>query len=284
MWGIVASFERRAEGDAELTETWSRAVGRLDGARAPFARAVLANALAVARFGDLSDLELLARLVRDFGGREVAEWQERGLQVVDGPTRPLTTRLARALGRHAWGLPADDIAGVDLAERPDLVAACGEAAIRLLSVGSAAAEPPVILTLEDLLTVFRTGGALEWRALVAANRAAPWSGSAEDHLALLDPAVHVAETRSLRAVSQTVRRWAEDDERSAIAAHIRNAIAETGLTQREFAALVGTSSSRLSTYATGTVTPSAAMMLRINRLARRLRGSGSGAPGDAPQA
>ncbi|NHA01308.1 helix-turn-helix transcriptional regulator [Nocardioides sp. W3-2-3] len=64
---------------------------------------------------------------------------------------------------------------------------------------------------------------------------------------------------------------AEEDERRAVADHIRTTIAATGLTQRQFATLVGTSPSRLSTYVTGSVTPSAAMLLRINRMAKRAR-------------
>lgn len=75
------------------------------------------------------------------------------------------------------------------------------------------------------------------------------------------------------------RRMAEEDERRAVADHIRTTIAGTGLTQREFATLVGTSPSRLSTYVTGNVTPSAAMLLRINRMAKRARNDAARAGG-----
>ena len=51
------------------------------------------------------------------------------------------------------------------------------------------------------------------------------------------------------------------------------------ITQREFATLVGTSPSRLSTYVTGNVTPSAAMLLRINRMAKRARNDAARAGG-----
>lgn len=274
MWGIVASFEQRADGDAELTATWERAVDRLTvrrGAPAPLARTVLANALSIVSFGEVTDIEFLAQLVAKLGGRQVAEFQDQALVSVEGEDRELTTALARALGERAWGLPGAAAGEVDLRERPDLVAVCAEAVTWLMTVGDAAAELPAITDLDALLAVFRDGGVLEWRALTGATRAEPWSGIIDKHIAMLDPEVHVAEARSLQAVSEMIRRIVEDDERAAIAAHIRNAIAETGLTQREFAALVGTSSSRLSTYVTGSVTPSAAMLLRINRAARRAR-------------
>ena len=48
---------------------------------------------------------------------------------------------------------------------------------------------------------------------------------------------------------------------------IVTAITRSGLTAAQFADLVGTSASRLSTDATGRVTPSAAMLVRIERLA-----------------
>lgn len=54
---------------------------------------------------------------------------------------------------------------------------------------------------------------------------------------------------------------------AAVAARVRDAIAASGLTASAFAAEVGTSASRLSTYASGRVTSSAAMLLRIERRA-----------------
>jgi ribosome-binding protein aMBF1 (putative translation factor) len=59
------------------------------------------------------------------------------------------------------------------------------------------------------------------------------------------------------------RAAAERAEREQVAARVREAIARSGLDRKEFAAAIGTSVSRLSTYATGRVCPSAAMLLRI---------------------
>jgi transcriptional regulator with XRE-family HTH domain len=60
------------------------------------------------------------------------------------------------------------------------------------------------------------------------------------------------------------RKRAEANERAAVAAAIREAIQRSGLSQAEFASRIGTSPSRLSTYASGKVTPSATLMLRIS--------------------
>ncbi|MDR1295583.1 MAG: helix-turn-helix domain-containing protein [Bifidobacteriaceae bacterium] len=57
--------------------------------------------------------------------------------------------------------------------------------------------------------------------------------------------------------------------RAEVTHRIRLAIAMSGLTARECARRLGTSESRLSTYASGKVTPSATTLIRIENLGRR---------------
>ena len=71
----------------------------------------------------------------------------------------------------------------------------------------------------------------------------------------------------MQTVLSRARERAEADERATVAAAIQEAIERSGLSQAEFASRIGTSPSRLSTYATGKVTPSAALMIRISRVA-----------------
>ncbi|MFZ4669221.1 MAG: helix-turn-helix domain-containing protein [Microthrixaceae bacterium] len=70
-----------------------------------------------------------------------------------------------------------------------------------------------------------------------------------------------------RLAVEAARFDAGAQERAEVATRVRSAIDRSSLTAAQFAALVGTSASRLSTYATGRVTPSAAMLVRIERLA-----------------
>jgi len=51
------------------------------------------------------------------------------------------------------------------------------------------------------------------------------------------------------------RERAEASERAAVTAEIREAVKRFGLSRAEFASRIGTSASRLSTYASGKVTP-----------------------------
>lgn len=64
----------------------------------------------------------------------------------------------------------------------------------------------------------------------------------------------------MELVIELARRDAEAVERVAVATEVQRLIEGSGLSRREFAAQIGTSTSRLSTYATGKVTPSAALM------------------------
>ena len=50
---------------------------------------------------------------------------------------------------------------------------------------------------------------------------------------------------------------------------VRSAVQRSGMTKAQFAASVGTSASRLSTYLSGKVVPSAALLMRIERTADR---------------
>lgn len=66
------------------------------------------------------------------------------------------------------------------------------------------------------------------------------------------------------------RRDAEQHERAAVAEQVRAPVARSGLPRAEFASRIGTSRPRLSTYCTGSVTPSAALVERMRALVDRM--------------
>jgi DNA-binding transcriptional regulator YiaG len=70
------------------------------------------------------------------------------------------------------------------------------------------------------------------------------------------------------AVIERARARQEAAERDAVAGMVRDAIASSGLSAKEFASHIGTSASRLSTYARGQVVPSATLLLRMEKLAQ----------------
>ena len=60
----------------------------------------------------------------------------------------------------------------------------------------------------------------------------------------------------------------EETERDEVIRRIRRSIEATELSQADFARAIGTSASRLSTYLSGQVTPSAVMLVRMENVAK----------------
>lgn len=67
----------------------------------------------------------------------------------------------------------------------------------------------------------------------------------------------------MERVIELARQEAEARERQEVASEIDGLVRESGLSRSEFASRIGTSPSRLSTYVTGRVTPSAALLVRM---------------------
>lgn len=120
---------------------------------------------------------------------------------------------------------------------------------------------------EALVTLLERGSIRDWARVTRVIRVDPWGPVArqvEEWLSyeqppglapLLDRAIAYA------------RRAREAAERREVADRIEALVAHSGLSAQEFASRIGTSRSRLSTYRTGRVTPSAALLLRMERLA-----------------
>ncbi|GAB3768729.1 helix-turn-helix domain-containing protein [Microlunatus parietis] len=115
---------------------------------------------------------------------------------------------------------------------------------------------------EGILAAIDRGTIRHWRRIAAAVRKDPQGEVAAD----LDQALTGAESEASAAVLRLVLDRARETSEQRVARRFRMAIARSGLTQAEFAARLGTSASRLSTYVTGSVVPSAAMLDRAERL------------------
>ena len=124
-------------------------------------------------------------------------------------------------------------------------------------------QPVEQWTTEGVLSALERGSLGDWRRLARAIRAEPHGVVADD----LMEAIEVTESRGVAVAMLQVVRDARMSEAERIARRVRGCIRRSGLTQAAFAARIGTSQSRLSTYARGTVTPSAVVMARIERAA-----------------
>ena len=126
---------------------------------------------------------------------------------------------------------------------------------------------------EALVAVIDRGLVPDWKPVFAEIRRSPWGTVArrvERYLTYREP----DGAGALFALAiEHARAQADDSDRAEVAARVRAAVERSGLTRARFAQLVGTSASRLSTYLSGTVTPSAAMLLRMERATSRSPGS-----------
>jgi len=123
--------------------------------------------------------------------------------------------------------------------------------------------------LEAVQTALERGGLSHWRRLAKAVREQPWGPVArklEEALGYSRP-YGVAEVME-RTIARA-RAEAEASEREEVAAEVKRLMAASGLSRADFAARIGASPSRLSTYATGKVVPSAALLVRMRRNASR---------------
>jgi hypothetical protein len=124
---------------------------------------------------------------------------------------------------------------------------------------------------EALVTVIDRGLVEDWRPIFAELRRSPWGRVARrvEHYLSYRESDGVSTLFALAI--ERARVDADRADRAEVAARVRIAVKSSGLNKREFAALVGTSASRLSTYLSGKVTPSAAMLVRIERAASDYR-------------
>jgi ribosome-binding protein aMBF1 (putative translation factor) len=110
-----------------------------------------------------------------------------------------------------------------------------------------------------------------WQRIAAEVNRDPWGRIARQLEEVLSHSRPYGVAAAMDVVLARARRRAEDSEREQVAAEVRDAIARSGLSRSEFASRIGTSPSRLSTYATGRVTPSATLMIRMRRIADQRR-------------
>lgn len=119
---------------------------------------------------------------------------------------------------------------------------------------------------EAIVATIERGTLRDWLPILRAIRAAPWGSVARQVEEYLGYASPYGVAPLLRRAIASARAEQEESERDEVAGRVRAAVARSGLGQRDFASAIGTSRSRLSTYCSGTVMPSAALLVRIERM------------------
>lgn len=124
---------------------------------------------------------------------------------------------------------------------------------------------------EAVQIALERGDLEDWRRIVAELKRDPWGRIARQVEEVLSYSRPYGIAEAIETVLRRLRSTVEEEEREQVAREVRAAISRSGLSRAEFASRIGTSVSRLSTYATGKVTPSATLLLRMGRVADRAR-------------
>lgn len=274
---LAARSDRAASADAgaiwtpflalTTTPAWSK-----DNTRS----AVLSNLVALVLFGEAEDIVTLDSLIRSIGAERTAAIQSELDELLGlGPDLPITTAALRLLGDVA--LLRDRLArtGLSATKLSATVTRTHHQTFWLLVAGAEdLPRTPTIRSTDQLMDLVQHGNARRWRAALLPLIESPWGPYGEHVLGLAKGADLDVIAEILEECRKVYRHRQEQRERDAIAREIRRLVAISGLTQRQFAAQIGTSPSRLSTYVNGRVIPSAAMLLRIRRVAHAQRQSG----------
>jgi DNA-binding transcriptional regulator YiaG len=141
-------------------------------------------------------------------------------------------------------------------------------ALKFRNIDASPDDPIETWPFEGIFAVVERGTLPDWRRLAEAIEADPWGPVAQQVLEAVELSRPYGTTELLEGVVERARKDAADAERAEVASEIKRLVSESGLSVREFATRMGTSRPRLSTYMSGKVVPSAAIMLRIRRIGR----------------
>ena len=139
-------------------------------------------------------------------------------------------------------------------------------ALKFRNITASVDDPVETWPFEGILTAVERGTLPDWRRLAAAIRRDPWGPVAQQVHEAIEMARPYGTSELLTAVIERARRDAADAERAEVAGEIRDLVTRSGLSRQDFALRLGTSRSRLSTYMSGKVTPSATLIIRMRHV------------------
>jgi DNA-binding transcriptional regulator YiaG len=140
-------------------------------------------------------------------------------------------------------------------------------ALKFRNITASPDDPVDTWPFEGILAAVERGTLPDWRRLATAVRADPWGPVAQQVLEAIRLSRPYGTAVLLEGVVARARKLAADSERDDVACEVRNLVGRSGLSKQDFAERIGTSRSRLSTYMSGKVVPSAALMVRMRRVA-----------------
>lgn len=152
------------------------------------------------------------------------------------------------------------------AGRSDAISATVRSLVARMLVERDTSELGLILPAADRAEARRVG---TWVRALNDLRDHPWGREADRLIASVEAEAGGQWLAVVRDAVEILRERRSAQERLDVSRMVAEAVRASGMSQAELARAVGTSPSRLSTYVSGSVTPSASMLLRIMRVAAR---------------
>jgi DNA-binding transcriptional regulator YiaG len=146
-------------------------------------------------------------------------------------------------------------------------------ALKFRNIIASPDDPVETWPFEGILAAIERGTIPDWRRLAHAIAADPWGPVAQQVLEALRLVRPYGTAELLEDVVVQARKLAVNAERDQVVSEVRELVVRSGLSRQDFADRIGTSRSRLSTYMSGKVVPSAALMVRMRRVERLARGT-----------
>lgn len=112
---------------------------------------------------------------------------------------------------------------------------------------------------EGIATAIDRGGSEHWGRIQSAVEAEPYGKVALD----LEQALDVTQSPSITKLMEDWLEYCREDDKKRFARSFRKWVIETGMSRAELAQYLGTSRSRLSSYESGAVTPSAVVVQKV---------------------
>ena len=140
-------------------------------------------------------------------------------------------------------------------------------ALKFRNIDASPNDPVQTWPFEGILAAVERGTLPDWRRMAAAIRADPWGPVAQQVIEAVHLSRPYGTTELFEAVIESARKDAAAAERAEVAAEVRQLVASAGMPAQDFALRLGTSRSRLSTYMSGKVIPSATLLIRMRHAA-----------------
>ena len=140
-------------------------------------------------------------------------------------------------------------------------------ALKFSNIDASPDDPVETWPFEGILAAVERGTLPDWRRLATAIRTDPWGPVAHQVLEAVRLSHPYGTTELLGLAVARARELAANSERADVASEVQALVARSGMSKQDFAERIGTSRSRLSTYMSGKVVPSATLMVRMRRVA-----------------